>query len=239
MHMPGVTRLSALCVAGAALTASANASAHYYAGHVASVYGNADDGAFVQLWTNILHSTCTIFTQNFVNHEFWYAFGSGQYWVEVGFKDGETDGGGSWPHCTTQDVFWADNRNGGGYNEHETGWRLATGGWIDFEVQTAGSCTWNVSWDDSVIGTSTNNCPLSGRFLQAGIETTSQTTGSAQGWQGDWWEQDGSGNWHQQWDNAWICQTPDGNYNNCTSGNPQIQWRWSKTGTEEVLNEGW
>jgi hypothetical protein len=238
MRKAVVTRLSSLCVAGAALTASANASAHYYAGHVASVNGNADDGAFVDIWTNILHSTCNDLTQNFVNHEFWYAFGTGTYWVEVGFKDGETDTSGK---CVTQDVFWADNRNGGGYNEHDTGWELETGTWIPLQISTAGpgSCEWSVWWDNSNIGLSTANCPTSGRFLQSGIETTSQTTGSAQGWLSNWQEQNGSGNWLQQWDNPWICQTPDGNYDNCTSGNPQIQWRWSNTGTEEVLNEGW
>ncbi|MDP9000343.1 MAG: hypothetical protein M3O46_09550, partial [Myxococcota bacterium] len=82
--MPFVTRLSAMCVAGAALTASANASAtHYYATHTAQVDGYraaADDGASTAIWTSILNSTCNIFQHDFVNHEFWYASDNGAYW---------------------------------------------------------------------------------------------------------------------------------------------------------------
>jgi hypothetical protein len=234
MHIPVFTRLSAMCVAGAALSASANASAgtHYYAQHVAQVSGSADDGAFTNIWTNVLHSTCTIFTQNFVNHEMWYAFGTGTYWVEVGFKDG-LDGSGS---CHTDVLFWADNRNGGGYSEHYPGNGWSFGGWYPLQISSAGSCTWSVLFNGTNIGTSTANCPGSGRLLQAGIESTSQTTGSAQGWLGNWWEESGSGNWQQAWTNDFICQSY-GNLDSCTSGNPQIEWA-SGIGTEEVLNEG-
>src|SRR6516225_9283096 len=66
-----VHRLSAACVAAAALTASATASASYY-GVLLSPFipnGPADEGAWVQIFTDKLFSnTCN----QWVNHEMWY-----------------------------------------------------------------------------------------------------------------------------------------------------------------------
>jgi hypothetical protein len=240
MKRSTVHRLTAMCIAGAALTASTTASAqHYYAVDVASPFNgsDADDGVQAQLWTNDLHSTCNLFQHDFVNHELWYDTSStGAYWVEVGWKDG-TDASGT---CHTQTLFWADSRPGGGYAEHFTGYTLNAGAWDTFQVSTAGSCSWSVYANTINIGTSTVNCPGSGRFAATGIESTSQTTGNADGWAGNWWEQNNLGTWTNWWDNGTTCQT-SGNpatWIPCGPGigNPRIQWE-SGIGTEEVLNE--
>ena len=240
MRVPIVARLSAMCVVGAALTASASVSAnpHYYAQLLTNqVGGNADDGAFIDIWTNILGTGCNLLTgYQTANHEFWYLDATETYWVEAGWHVGETFGAG----CHFAAFFWADQRNGGGYNEHMTNWGLITGDWESFQISTAGSCAWSVFWEGGNMGTSTSNC-LVGRSLEAGVETTSQTTGNVKGWLSNWKEQDGSGTWRNQWDGDGLCQgvgTP-GQPGTCTSGNPQIQWQWSMTGTEEVLNENW
>lgn len=244
MRNPIAVYLTSVCLGGAALTVSGEASAsdHYYAiaqANITGAYvgtGAADLGASVNLWTNILHSTCNIVEHNFVNHEFWYNLqgNSTAYWVEVGFKDGATNGA----DCVTKDVFWADSRNGGGYNEHHTGWQVSGGEWEGLAIESNGqSCQWNVLWEGTVIGTSTANCPGDGRILQAGIETTSQTTGSVQGWESSWAEWGGfNGNWQSGWDGGFLCQNSTNNGNCSSSGNPRIQWD-SGIGTEEVLNE--
>jgi hypothetical protein len=246
MREPCSTRsIGAACVAVAVLTASANVSAaspHYYALLDTDITnGDADDGAFIEIWTNILHSTCNPpFTYNFVNHEMWYeTISTGVDWVEVGFKDGADNSGG----CQTNDLFWADQRPNGSYNEHYPGVTLSFGQWMAFEVVTLGpgSCSWSVFLNGFLIGTSTSNCPGSGRLLAAGIESTSQTTGSVKGWLGDWWEDSASNTWTNAWDSAGLCQT-EGNpavFVPCphNSGNPQIEFA-TGIGTEEVLNEG-
>jgi hypothetical protein len=229
MRVPLVTPLSAVCVAAAALTASSNASAHYYALVESAniTNGDADDGDYILIQTNILHNTCNILTHEFVNHELWYTTDlSGNYWVEVGFKDGETNG----IDCVTDIDFWADSRPGGGYNEHhpDNGWSF--GSWYAAEITLTGSCTWNIELGGLSIGTSTSNCPGSGRYLTAGIETTSQSSGSAQGFLTDWWEQNSSGIWNQGWDGAFM------RYDNPPNIEQVANSQWGLQ-TEEVLNE--
>src|SRR4029077_8983213 len=118
MRVPLVTWLSTVCVTVAALTASANAAAdrRYYGILQSSLMnGDADDGAFVNIDTSILHSTCNTIIDDFVDHEMWYfTDSSGNYWIEVGWRDGAIT---SLPliQCTVDQAFWADSRpNGGG-----------------------------------------------------------------------------------------------------------------------------
>ncbi|HTB72664.1 MAG TPA: hypothetical protein VK762_05455 [Polyangiaceae bacterium] len=227
MNMSVVNRLSAACVAIAALTASVNASAsstHYYAilWNPNDNSGNPNTGAAVNIRTDILHSTCNIATHNFVNHEFWYGVtDGGAYWVEVGFKDGLDIGGG----CQTQIDFWADNRNGGGYNEHypNNGWSLGT--FYTAEVINSGSCAWNVLLGGLNIGTSTSNCQGTGRYLAGGLESTSQTTGSAKGFLSNW--QTFNNTWKGGWDGSSTTE----------NGQPFIEFLNNNSETEETLNE--
>jgi hypothetical protein len=219
------TRLSAICALAATLAVSSNASAHYYAVFITAVTnGDADDGDFIDIQTDTLHSTCNTFTKNFVTHEMWYGMDPHMTnWVEVGFLDGADPSAG----CQTTVLFWADQRNGGGFHIHYPGNSWSFGDWYSLQISAAGSCAWNVFAGGAIVGTSTANCPSAGRALEAGIESTSQTTGSAKGYLTAWWEQNGSGNWQQAWDNAYI------EWN----GQPFIQWLNNFTETEEVLNE--
>jgi hypothetical protein len=229
-----VSRLSALCIAAAALTASASASAHFYAYIDSAPSSNANNGMMAFITTDTLHSTCNLTTYTFVNHEMWYNVDqTGNHWVEVGLKDGETN---SALQCKSDTIFWADSRNGGGYNEHyfTNGWTL--GDRYEMQVTAAGSCTWNVVFGGLNLGNSTNNCPGSGRFLLAGIEATNQGVGSVKGFLDSWEELNGSGTWIPGWDGAFLCNGQAG----CSSGNPpEIKWIVTGSETEEVHGESW
>ncbi len=237
MKAPVKSLLCATCVASAALTASGDARAqHYYAQLIATDYGYADNGAMIQLWTNELHSTCNILTRNRVSHELWYCVDNAcANWVEVGFLDGLDQGGG----CQSDVLYWANQRNGGGYHEHYPGNGWSWGTSNPLQVLSAGSCTWDVTFNWANVGTSTSNCPGNGRVLIAGIETTSQTTGTVKGWAGGWGAVN-SQNYLVGWVGYGLCQTMTG-YNGCNILDPYIKY-YSYNGyvpvmTEEVLNE--
>jgi hypothetical protein len=227
MRAKFIQALSATCVGAGLLAASPNAFASDYALYwnptVAS--GPADEGAIAEQIVYTLNSGCN----DFVDHEMWYGVVSGgNYWVEVGITSGQTISG-----CLGGAVFWADNRNGGGYNEHEPGIQWYTGSPYDLAVTEngSGSCSWTVWWGGNGwqnVGTSTNNCPGSGRYLVSGIETTStassqQVSGETWGWQ----MESNNGTWQNNWPTMSLVQyTP-----------PYIRWIDSNTTTEEVLNE--
>jgi hypothetical protein len=187
-----------VCVAAAALTASVDAAAdHHYGILLTSSFPvDANDGSSTLIRSDTLHSTCNILTHTFVNHEMWYNTDASGHWVEVGFKDGATNG----INCVQDMIFWADSRPGGGYNEHyyNNGWSF--GLWYQAQVTTAGSCKWNVTLGGLNLGSSTANCPGSTRYLSAGIEATNQDTGSVKGFLFGWEEQNASGTWVLGWD---------------------------------------
>jgi hypothetical protein len=227
-----------MCVAAAALTASANARAqawpHYYGTLVADIQnGDADQGSAIDIFTNALGVWDCNSIPNFVNHEMWYGVnipppGQLGYWVEVGFNDGTNQNGS----CDYDIYMWADNRNGGGYHEHYfgSGWSFNT--WYQAVVQQQpNSCNWDVWLGNAYLGTSTSNCPGSGRQLSAGIESSTQSGNAwAKGFLEFWEELDSSRTWWMGWDGA------GGN----PSNPPYIQWADSnQTETEEVLNEPW
>lgn len=224
-------RLSFLCVAAAVLTVSSNASADYYA-YLSNDYvgsGYADQGSYVQLYTDDL-SVSPVTTQ-FVTHEMWYGVvDGGQYWVEVGVNYGEQRPSG----YDYGAVFWADNRNGGGYHEHYPGtsWSFDTWQWVYVERTTSTSCSWYVFFSANRLDTSTNNCPGTGRRLVAGIEATTQghssTSGAwARGWLYAWERKDSSGTWYDGWNGVSLYQDSP----------PYIQYTdGTNTETEEVIN---
>jgi hypothetical protein len=232
MRVLVIHKLSAVCVAAAALTASANASAQHYYGVLVNWNvgnGDADQGSAVTIDTDVLSTwDCPNF-KNFVNHEMWYDVVPGTYWVEVGFKEGID----YYNNCDYDVDFWADKRNGGGYHEHFPGnsWNFDTG--YQAVVQQPGqtnNCSWDVWLGGVYLGTSTSNCPGTSRKLAAGLETTAQSNSWARGWLWGWQRLDSSRNWWGGWDGA------GGSQNNP----PNIQWaNSSQTETEEVLNESW
>lgn len=243
MHMSIVRQLSAACVATAALTASANANADYHATvhSLNTVYGTADNGGAVIIKTNILHQTCNTFVHDFATHEMWYMTdSSGNYWVEVGVYDGEGTDAITNP-CENDRIFWADSRpNGGGLNVHwlTNGWSFGT--YYQAEVTASGSCSWNVIFGGLALGTSTSNCPGSGRNFFAGIETTTQGSGSVQGFATGWQARDSSGNWSAQgtdvagqgWGTMWMTSDNPPNIEQAANSSWGLQ-------TEETLNEPW
>jgi hypothetical protein len=236
MHISIIKPLSAACVVTAALTASVNANAQHYHGYVYSntIYGSADDGSSSIIKTNILHQTCNTFDEgNFVTNEMWYMTdSSNNYWVEVGVYDGEGTNSITNP-CENDVLFWSDSRPGGGFNTHfyNNGWSL--GSYYQVEVAASGSCTWNVRFGGLELGTSTNNCPGSGRILYAGAETTTQSEGSIQGFTTLWQAENGSGVWSSSgWGQLWMWgDSPP--YIKQVGNSP-----WGAQ-TEEVLNENW
>jgi hypothetical protein len=235
MRVSLVTWLSAVCVPVAALTATANASAatHYYS-LLQSWNGVSEDaanGEFINIQTNILHQTCSFPTYDELNHEMWYGTSPddarGNYWIEVGFKDGVTNGGS----CMTDTLFWADSRpDGGGYNEHYFNIGVDWNNWEVLQITRTDSCTWDIQAAGFDIGTSTNYCPWDdARLLQAGFESTSQRYGSGKGFLIEWWELDNNNNWISGWDGQNI---------NFQNNPPNIQWAdLTQAETEEVHNE--
>jgi len=218
--------VSAACFAAAALTASANASAHYYGILVSNdIPIEADWGNSVVIETFEFGSSCS----NFVNHEMWYGVVPGAtYWVEVGFKDGLTGSGG----CVADADFWADYRNGGGYNEHYPGNSWILGDWYQLmiTIDTSNHCNWNVEVGGLVLGTSTSNCPGTGRYVAAGIEATTQgTSESTKGFLTQWEEENTNGTWLNGWDGASLSENSPP-YIEFVSGT-------NNTTLEEVLNE--
>jgi hypothetical protein len=232
MHASIVTRSSAVGIAVAALTASTNAAAHYYAVVDSGVITThaADSGMFTFIQTDILHNTCNILQHDFVNHEMWYNTDtSSQDWVELGFKDGATNG----IDCVSDIIFWADSRPGHGYSEHHYYGSWSMGSWYQMEISGSGldGCTWNVLIGQPFIniGTSTSNCAGSGRHLFAGLESTSQSSGSAKGFLFNWEEQDNLGTWALDWGpgrTGWF-----------NPPQPHNQWVAGSLEEEGVLNE--
>ena len=125
---------------------------------VTHIYGIEED-----LESYLLHSTDT---STFVTSEMWLATDNsdGGYWVEEGQASGYPTGSAS-PF-----YYWADNRPGLGYSEHDLS--------IAFDLNTAyhdyilyvGNNSWAVHLSNTVLGTSTNN-PGPANWASAGSET--------------------------------------------------------------------
>jgi hypothetical protein len=194
-------------LAGGAVTALArpsvachtHTSGHWYANlsntNVSETV--AGKGAAIYIYTNSLSSDGS----DFVDHEMWYGVvGGGAYWAEVGVTDGITSSG----NYVNQRVFWADNRNGGGYHEHypSVGWKLNA--WYQDKIVWSGqSCAWDVYFGGVKLGTSTGNCGGSNRYLAAGIEATSASSNEhVGGYMANWQRKDTSNNWHGDWSGA-------------------------------------
>jgi hypothetical protein len=167
---------------------------HWYGVSQKANATGADRGAAATIAATSLATTYP----NIVTHELWYGVtGSGSYWVEVGVIDGYTQAG-----TIDKRVFWADNRNGGGFHEHISGLGWTLGGYYQAKVVWAGtSCAWDVSFAGTHLGTSTGNCGGSYRYLASGLEASSATsTDHVGGYSEKWARKDGSSNWHYDWE---------------------------------------
>jgi hypothetical protein len=152
----------------------------------------ADRGARVLLKTDQMSSDTS--NTQLVNHELWYSVtGDGSHWVEVGVTDGPVH----------DEVFWGDNRAGGGYHEHYPGVSWQLGSFYEAKVSYAGlRCAWNVYFGGVYLGTSTSNCAGPQRGLAAGIESThANGNPSLSGHLADW-EKLEDGSWSFGWDDV-------------------------------------
>jgi hypothetical protein len=173
---------------------------HYYAVIEAFNVANvANRGESALIYTDNLNNDAED-SSSFVTHEMWYGVtGDASYWVEVGVLDGAADT----PCflCLSNDVFkavfWADNRNGGGFNEHFPNVSWEQDQWYDAEVAFAGSaCSWNVVLGGHSLGTSTSNCAGTTRALLAGLEsTTTSSTARVDGRVKSWSAEDNNNKW--------------------------------------------
>lgn len=180
-------------------TSGPAANGHYYGIILSSPPGtDGNRGDQVALYTTELFDNDGCASYDFVTHELWYGLDSNaNYWIEVGFRSGDTYSG----DCVSEVDFWADYRNGGGYHEHYPGnaWNLNE--WYNAEIAYANqSCTWNVYLGGLNLGTSTSNCPGTGRNLQAGIEATNTGLGLYDDGYMDDWYQEGSNNVWTAWE---------------------------------------
>lgn len=92
-------------------------------------------------------------SRNFVTEEQWLTTAEntvGNYWVELGMAYGA-------PQGSSRYFFWADQRPGGGYHEHDLS--ISANFHQDYgdEIEYAGNNSWTVSRDGTVLGTSTHN----------------------------------------------------------------------------------
>jgi hypothetical protein len=185
------------------LVASTASAVHYY-GVIRNLNvpaGNADQGGYVILTTNTLaRSSCS----EFINHEFWY--GPTPYfsqWVEVGFKDGASQAG-----CKTRTVFWGEN-NGSGYHFHGKSNSWSLGSRYSATIVQSINCEWYVYLGGSLMGISQNNCAGTGRSIEAGIESTSQTSGNtADGFTDTWQRYTSGGSWVSGWNATLYRNSP-------------------------------
>lgn len=207
-------------------------------GHIYATLESANTGV---PWNgaSVLVNTNSLVADNswhfaFVNHEFWYGVnGTGTYWVEAGFKTGSTCRSSTSAYstsCSTSTpvvnaIFWADQRNGGGYHEHypNVGW--SENAWYEVKVLAAGSCAWNVYIGGAYLGQSTSNCPANARWLSAGLESTNADTGQHVGGDlADWKALTLYGVWVNGWQNQTL-------YSNCPA---DIEWTGSWSTKEEL-----
>jgi hypothetical protein len=152
-----------------ALAVTCSPSAHCYA-TVRWIGAPQNEGSYLEIYSSCLNGPNN--TTNFADEELWEGTDNSanlSYWVESGMSYGEINGqargGPFW--------FWADNRPGGGYNEHYVG-AVALNTSYETEIGHAGSNNWWVWETSSHIGTSTSNPPYS-KSMETGIETTSNS----------------------------------------------------------------
>jgi hypothetical protein len=156
----------------------------------------------------------------FIDNEMWFSQDN-SYWVEAGYSTYTNSSG------TTDDYFWADNRPGGGYHEHE----LQTvpggdyGGYVSVVIAKDSGATYDVDFFSDTwnyTGYSTNNTMSSNKIWQ-GQELAGNEGASAPGanfiysaWEGSnhvWNYQTTSGTediTNSSWANGYWSAPPDG-----------------------------
>jgi hypothetical protein len=169
---------------------------HYYALFYGTPPAVAVHGASLALYTSSL--TTATPDSHFVDHEMWYGVdGDCNNWVEVGVTDGAKFSGGS----ADRDIFWADNRAGGGYHEHYSSNTWSLNAWYETKVVWAGDDSWEVYFGALKLGTSTHNHPVgTARCLESGIESVYASAGDhVGGHMSSWKHKDANDDWNPGW----------------------------------------
>lgn len=169
---------------------------HYYALFYGTPPAVAVHGASLALYTSSLTSATP--DTNFVDHEMWYGVdGNCNNWVEVGVTDGMKFSGGP----ADRDIFWADQRAGGGYHEHYSSSSWSLDAWYETKVVWVGDDSWDVYFGGLKLGTSTHNHPVgTARCLESGIEAVYATAGDhAGGHMTSWKHKDANDDWSPGW----------------------------------------
>jgi hypothetical protein len=129
---------------------------------------HANHGAVVTINMHCLHAP---YQNDFINDELWVGkYGTNNNWTEAGF----TYGGG----VDGRYFFWADNRPGHPYFEHDE-YGLPANldvGWDVYIVhRDPGSDIWDVYENLTYVGSSTDQFTSAANALQTGSETTANT----------------------------------------------------------------
>jgi hypothetical protein len=161
-----------MVAAGGAQAFACSDSSHCYA---YAVNGNSasNHGVFGELYVDCLYPPDV--SGDFANNEIWDTTSSRGNWVEGGIKSG-VDYHGVYRN---KDWFWADQRPGDSYAEHDTSVAAATGEEWPVEITYAGTNTWDVygEGDFTEFGTSTSDTAN----LVTGIGGTEYTTNASSG----------------------------------------------------------
>jgi hypothetical protein len=105
------------------------------------------------------------------------------YWVEEGYTAGTVLSGNT--YYTGFQWYWADNRPGGGYNEHFIEWATANQ-YKNVTVTFAGGSNWDVYLGGSFVGESTNNAAYAGGVTlgaEMAVDNNGQVWANSKNWQ--------------------------------------------------------
>jgi len=161
-----------MVAAGGAQAFACTNSAHCYAEAV-NTNSASNHGVFGELYVDCLYQPDV--SGDFANNEIWDTTTGNGNWVEGGIKSG-VDYHGTYRN---KDWFWADDRPGDAYAEHDTSVAAGLNTQWPVEITYAGSDTWDVygESDFTEFGVSTSNSAN----LTTGIGGTEYTTPSSSG----------------------------------------------------------
>jgi hypothetical protein len=179
-----------------AVGGSSTANAQAANGHWYSVAGSTSAGIGARSTVYISGNSYAYDapTGGFIEQTLWQGSGGGN-WTEVGWTQG-------WQGSRGVYWYWADQRPGGGYNEHLIGGAGPLYSYHDLDITRSATITsqWVVSIDGSGYGLSTGNGSAADT-AESGLESTSNlsnmdvTSASNLQWK------NASGTWNSGWGN--------------------------------------